>query len=478
VITDTGAKQVAGQRPLRILLVSTADLGGGAERSAWNLFKSYRSRGHKSWLAVGWKFTNDPSVLLIPNEECRSIWKKACLNARSWFEPQIGTIPGVGRLTEFLKHIGEPYRWLQQQLGCEDFNFPGTRRLLELAEFPDIIHCYNLHGGYFDLRALRSLSHRLPVVIDLRDSWLLSGHCAYFFDCERWKTGCGNCPDLGIYPPISRDATAYNWRRKRKVYNQSRFYVATPSQWLMEKVEQSMLAPAIVESRIITTGIDRAIFHAVNKLDVRATLKLPATAKVLLFSAFGIKQNRFKDYQTMRDAVTLVAKRLRGEELIFIALGEDAPDEIINEARIHFVSFEKSAEAVARYYQAADVYLHAARADNFPRAVLEALCCGTPVVATAVGGIPEQVKGLAIPDHLDWNLGLNRYGVNEATGILVRQGHGEDMAIGIEHLLKDDTLRRRLADNAAEDGTRRFDLQSQVDAYLAWYDEILRNPAP
>ena len=240
-----------------------------------------------------------------------------------------------------MNHIGEPYRWLQQQLGCEDFNFPGTRRLLELAEFPDIIHCYNLHGGYFDLRALRSLSHRLPVILDLRDSWLLSGHCGYSFDCERWKTGCGNCPDLGIYPPISRDATAYNWRRKRNVYNQSRFYVATPSRWLMQKVEQSMLAPAIVGSRIITTGIDQAIFHPVNKLEARKTLKLPAAARVLLFSAYGIKQNRFKDYQTMRDAVTLVAKRLRGKELIFVALGEDAPDEIIDGARIRFVSFKK-----------------------------------------------------------------------------------------------------------------------------------------
>ena len=240
--------------------------------------------------------------------------------------------------------------------------------------------------------------------------------------------------DLGIYPPISRDATAYNWRRKRNVYNQSRFYVATPSRWLMQKVEQSMLAPAIVGSRIITTGIDQAIFHPVNKLEARKALKLPAAARVLLFSAYGIKQNRFKDYQTMRDAVTLVAKRLRGKELIFVALGEDAPDEIIDGARIRFVSFKKSAETVAPYYQAADVYLHAAKADNFPRAVLEALCCGTPVVATAVGGIPEQVKGLKISDDLLRNGDLNRYGVNEATGVLVRQGQGEGMAIGIERL--------------------------------------------
>ena len=36
------------------------------------------------------------------------------------------------------------------------------------------------------------------------DAWLLSGHCAHSFDCERWRTGCGECPDLGIEPAIRR----------------------------------------------------------------------------------------------------------------------------------------------------------------------------------------------------------------------------------------------------------------------------------
>jgi glycosyltransferase involved in cell wall biosynthesis len=49
-------------------------------------------------------------------------------------------------------------------------------------------------------------------------------------------------------------------------------------------------------------------------------------------------------------------------------------------------------ESVARYYQAADLYVHAAPADTFPNTVLEALACGTPVVATAIAGIPEQVE--------------------------------------------------------------------------------------
>jgi len=53
--------------------------------------------------------------------------------------------------------------------------------------------------------------------------------------------------------------------------------------------------------------------------------------------------------------------------------------------------YKKDPKNVARFYQAADIYIHPARADTFLNIVLEALACGTPVVASAVGGIPKQV---------------------------------------------------------------------------------------
>ncbi len=75
----------------------------------------------------------------------------------------------------------------------------------------------------------------------------------------------------------------------------------------------------------------------------------------------------------MQAAVARVAERWQGSPLLVLALGEDAPPERIGRAEIRFVPFQSSPEAVARYYQAADVYLHAARADTFPTTVLEAL---------------------------------------------------------------------------------------------------------
>jgi glycosyltransferase involved in cell wall biosynthesis len=207
---------------------------------------------------------------------------------------------------------------------------------------------------------------------------------------------------------------------------------------------------------------------------MRAQLDIPQDARVLLFTAHGIRQNPFKDYQTMRAAVALVAERRHEQSLLFIALGEDAPTEQIGHAAVRFVPFQNSGAAIAAYYQAADIYVHAARVDTFPNTVLEALACGTPVVATAVGGIPEQVKGLQIADSGPQIAILNRYGANEATGILVSAGDARGMALGIERLLNDDSLRDRMGENAAKDAQERFDLQRQADEFLGWYEQILR----
>jgi glycosyltransferase involved in cell wall biosynthesis len=165
-----------------------------------------------------------------------------------------------------------------------------------------------------------------------------------------------------------------------------------------------------------------------------------------------VPQNRWKDFRTLREAVALLAEHPGLQNLLLIVLGMDAPPEQAGQARIRFIPFQDEAKMVARYYQAADLYVHAALVDTFPLGVLEAMACGTPVVATSVGGIPEQVE-------------------EGRTGILVRAGDPDGMAAGIAQLLLDSGVREGMGKMAAESARRRFDLGRHVDAYLDWYYE-------
>jgi glycosyltransferase involved in cell wall biosynthesis len=447
---------MAASDKLNILQISTCDVLGGAEKVAWDLSRAYRERGQASWLAVGRKRLDDPNVWEIRRAPLRALAAHfgRTLNA------------GPAQHGERVRSGGQPGPWMRAMvggagsvigwtLGHEDFHYPGSRRVLELPPArPDIVHAHNLHGGYFDLRYLPHLGLQAPLVITMHDAWLLSGHCAHSFACERWRDGCGSCPDLSIPPPIRRDATAYNWRRKRRIYTDSRLYVATPCRWLMKKVEQSMLADAVLEARVIPYGINLSVFHPGDRQRLRSALGVPPQAKVLLFAANDIRQNVWKDYQTMRAATFLVAERLPSQEVSFIALGENGPTEQIGLAQVKFIPHQSSPEDVAKYYQIADVYVHAARADTFPNTVLEALACGVPVVATAVGGIPEQID-------------------DGRTGFLTPPGDSAALALQIEKLLADQDLRQQMGQQAAEAGRQRFDLNRHVDDYLGWYNEIL-----
>ena len=433
----------------RILQVNSRDAGGGAEGSAWGLFTALEERGYDSWLAVGKKFSNHPKVWQIKNSPYTTnpwtrLWLSLSESTSYWRQKGI---PRLDTLQTYLRFVAQPIAWRNRQLGWEDFEHLGTRHLLsQLPAVPDIIHCHNLHGSYFDLRALAQLSKQRPVIVNLRDSWLLSGHCAHSFDCQRWETGCGECPYLEAYPPIRQDNSAANWERKRQTYADSRLYVTTVSQWLMDKVDRSMLPG--VQKRVIHNGTDFSIFHAQPKALARQALELQDDAKIVLL----IAHNRFKNYDLMEAALSRI--RPNGKEpLLFVCLGRQAPEKAVGHGRMMYPGWVTDRHKLAQYYNAADIYIHAAFDEAFGKTISEAGACGTSVVATEVGGIPEQIQ-------------------DGHTGFLVPPNSAAEFAEAIQTLLDDDNLRYRMGQDASVFIKKHFGIELQVDKFLSWYQEI------
>lgn len=444
-------------------------MGGGAERVAFDLFRTYRERGHDSHLVVGFRRSGDSDVRTMGHGFATNRWSAWWWRWYERMQPWYGRSRTVRRLCRWAHALAAPRGVVDRFRGVEDFHYPGARRLLANGQ-PDLVHLHNLHGGYFDLRVLPELCRRVPVFLTLHDAWLLSGHCAHSLECDRWRGGCGGCPDLSLYPAVRRDATAFNWERKRDLFLQCQLRVAAPCRWLMDRVAESMLAPAIVEHRVIPYGVDLAVFRPGHRAAARCALGLDPAAVILLFAAAGIRRNPWKDYEMLRAAVARLGALRTDRKIIFLALGEEGAHESIGGARVQFVPFERDPWQVAKYYQAADVYLHASRADTFPNAVLEALTCGTPVVATAVGGIPEQIRS---PGDYLRGIRIHTFdrGEEPPTGFLVPAGDADAMAHAVDRLIGDGELLQRMAVNAAADGRARFDLRRHADDYLRWYAE-------
>ncbi len=430
--------------PLRILHVNTLDHGGGAAQLGFNLMEGCSAAGHRTWLAVRQKTGTDPRVYTIQNEEHRHFWARFC---NRLIRPRAGN--------RLARSLGRPWSTARVLAGHEDFDFPGTWHLLKDApEKPDIIHLHNLHGSYFDLRALPWLSRQIPTVVTLHDAWMTSGHCSHSFVCERWRTGCGECPDLTIYPAVCRDATAYNWRRKQKIYAQSRLHFAVPCRWMMDKLNHSMVAPAIASARIIHHGIDLSVFQPGDRIQARRALGLPEDACILMFASKGIRTNVAKDYVTLRATLEKLGTSGGKAQLIFLAVGEEGATETIGRAQLRFVSHIADRATLAGYYRAADIYVHAARAEQWGLSITEAMACGLPVVASNVGGIPDQVA-------------------EGQSGFLAPVGDADCMAERVGQLLKNQPQRKEMGEWACRRAHAEFGVSTMTENHLKFYESVI-----
>jgi glycosyltransferase involved in cell wall biosynthesis len=107
-------------------------------------------------------------------------------------------------------------------------------------------------------------------------------------------------------------------------------------------------------------------------------------------------------------------------------------------------------------YQQADSFVLPSVSEALPTVITEAMACGTPVIATGVGGIPEQLNHSCI---------------------LVQPKHVEELAQAIRHMLDNYGSFAAQAAEAALKVRERYSVEQMVERHLELYEEVLRRPA-
>ena len=118
-------------------------------------------------------------------------------------------------------------------------------------------------------------------------------------------------------------------------------------------------------------------------------------------------------------------------------------------------SLEAALADVIDALAASDGFALTSHLEGLGTAVMDAMCCGLPVVATRAGGIPELIE-----DGVD--------------GLLAPVRDAAAVAGALSKVLEDASLRQRLSAAARATANRRFLASAMVDAYVDLYDRITR----
>lgn len=415
---------------LNILQINTADNQGGAAKIAYGIKSGLEKRGHTTSMFVRHKYSNDANIFYV-QKPSRLLAKLSPLFKRN--------LEGTIR------------RKLPYYLANDLELFPSSNKILETKQFKsaDIVHCHNLHSGYFNLKTLQKIAKEKPVVWTFHDMWPITAHGAHSFDGQV-KNGFFECPSLDVYPPIAWHNENYLMRKKRKIYQNSPFHIVAQSLWTKGKIEESLLKDK--PTSLIYNGVDTNIFKPYLKNEARIKLSLPLTKKIILFLNKGGEKNAWKGGQYVQKIIDLYGQH---PDFLFIYVGGEKKIE----SNIIKSGYVEDENLLAQYYSAADIFLYPSLAESFGLVVAEAQACGLLTVAFQTGGIPEIV------DH-------------KKTGYIAEYKNAEDLVRGVEYILAlPPAEAAEMKNNAIKKVNNNFSLDTMVDNYINLYQKILGNSA-
>lgn len=403
---------------MKILHINQHDIEGGAAKAAYRLHAGLIKAGHESRLLVDHQRVSEKEIDSIAN-------------GQPWWPIVSKSIHLTERLLSLQYLIPRPnqietHLWTKQA---------------------DVIHLHNIHGSYFSLNQLIQLSSQKPVVWTFHDMWPLTGHCSYSYECNRWKTGCGECPILKDYPPLLCDTTALHWHVKKKIYQKCHIELAVPSGWLYQIAKESPLLGQFPMS-IIPYGLDTDVFRPIEQAKARQMLKLPLDMPLIAFGAVELDDPR-KGGKYFIEAIQKLQQEAQHRFGVIIFGGGFYSDKLLDAKVWHFGKV-KNEDELAQIYSAANIFVNTSIADNLPNTIIESTACGTPVVTFKTGGVSDIV------DHMK-------------TGYLTDPKEVSQLADGIKAFLTDPEFQKKVSTECRKKALNQFSSTLHAERYSRIY---------
>jgi glycosyltransferase involved in cell wall biosynthesis len=414
---------------MKVLLLNSSDLNGGASRAAYRLHQGLISIGINSQMLVQSQEGRDSTVISPQNQIGKEFSK---------LRPRFGRLPL--KLYPNRKTSEYSASWLPDGIAA---------KVEKLA--PDVINLHFICESYLQIQTIAKFKQ--PLVWTLQDMWAFTGGCHYNQDCDRYINSCGTCPQLGSNRHW--DLSRWQWHSKAKHWKNLDFTIITPSIWLAKAAQSSSLFRSM-RVEVIPCGLDTSKYKPINRQIARKQLNLPQDKHLVLFGAVNGTSNYRKGFHLLLPALQSLSKSGWSDRLELVIFGSSQP---LNPPEFGFKScylgkFNDDV-SLALLYAAVDVFIAPSIQDNLPNTVMEALACGTPCVAFNIGGMPDMIE-------------------HQRNGYLAQPFEIEDLAQGIAWILEDKERHQKICDRAREKVEKEFPLELQARRYTSLYTSLLK----
>ncbi|MDK2792755.1 MAG: hypothetical protein PWQ25_1618 [Deferribacteres bacterium] len=411
---------------MKILIVNTSDITGGAARAAYRLHRALIEAEVDSQMLVQDKKSDDYTVIGPETKVQKAIAK---------LRPTLDHLP-VKRYKNRTKTLFSP-AWLP---------FSGiVDKINEIN--PDIVHLHWICGGMMRIEDIARI--KAPIVWSLHDNWAFTGGCHIKWDCDKYLKSCGTCPRLGSNK--ENDLSRKVWRRKQKMFSKKEMTIVGLSRWVNECSKQSSLLKNKKHIKL-PNPIDITLYKPFDKERARDLWSLSSDKKLLLFGANSATSDINKGFKQLSEAI----KKLTSQDIEFVVFGSSRPQNAPDFGfKTHYLGHLYDDVSLVTLYSAVDVMVVPSLQEAFGQTASEAMACGTPVVCFDATGLKDIV------DH-------------KMNGYKAKPFESEDLARGIEWVLNAPNY-NELCKNAREKVEREFDSRVVAGKYVELYKQLMGN---
>lgn len=260
------------------------------------------------------------------------------------------------------------------------FDVSTARFGLDISSHPlvkeaDIIHLHWINQGMISLSSLRKLSKlNKKIVWTMHDMWAFSSISHYSKD-----------PNIYISNWYNREKALSDniWNRKKEIYKSLNPNIVACSNWIKEMADRSIL---------LNDCYKTSLPNPINCDKFSPSKKEKKEYFDIVFGAVSSKDKR-KGFAKIIEALEHLKNNNKDIKIRFSCFGKlDKDTEVLlDRYEVRKLGFISSESEIIDIYRSADAILLASLQENLPNIIMEALSTACPVIALAVGGIPEMI---------------------------------------------------------------------------------------